>query len=105
MTKAEIAKIIGRPALLEQTAEECTELAKVCLKMARKLRGENFTQVAMPLLEYELHEEAADIINCIDTLHHDGILDYDRVSAIAAGKMDRWGARVGKENGEHGKER
>ena len=94
MTKAEIAKVIGRPALLEQTAEECTELAQICLKMARKLRGENFTPVAMPLLEYELHEEAADVINCIDTLHSDGILDYDRISAIAAGKMDRWSERI-----------
>ena len=99
MTKAEIAKVIGRPALLEQTAEECTELAQICLKMARKLRGENFTPAAMPMLEYELHEEAADVINCIDTLHSDGILDYDRISAIAAGKMDRWGARVGESHG------
>lgn len=30
---------IGKPALLEQTAEECTELAHACLKEARRLRG------------------------------------------------------------------
>ena len=34
---------IGLPALLEQTAEECTELAHACLKEARRLRGENPT--------------------------------------------------------------
>ena len=32
---------IGKPALPEQTAEECAELAHVCLKEARRLRGEN----------------------------------------------------------------
>ena len=28
----------NRPALFEQTAEECVELAHVCMKLARKLR-------------------------------------------------------------------
>ena len=29
---------IGKPAMLEQTAEECAELAHACLKEARRLR-------------------------------------------------------------------
>lgn len=39
---------IGLPALLEQTAEECTELAHACLKEARRLRGENPTPKTTP---------------------------------------------------------
>lgn len=33
----EILNRIGLPALLEQTAEECSELAQACLKYARLL--------------------------------------------------------------------
>lgn len=39
----EILNRIGLPALLEQTAEECSELAQACLKYARLLRQENPT--------------------------------------------------------------
>ena len=42
----EILEHVGEAAVLEQTAEECAELAHACLKMARKLRGENPTPVA-----------------------------------------------------------
>ena len=34
---------IGLPATLEQTAEECAELAHACLKEARRMQGENPT--------------------------------------------------------------
>lgn len=33
----------GEPALLEQLAEECSELAQAALKLARLERGENPT--------------------------------------------------------------
>lgn len=36
-----LAEAIGTPAMLEQTAEECVELAQSCLKLARLMRGEN----------------------------------------------------------------
>lgn len=36
---------IGKAAMLEQLAEECTELAKAALKMARIIRNENPTPV------------------------------------------------------------
>ena len=39
----DVIEVIGLPAVLEQTAEECAELNHACLKMARKLRGENYT--------------------------------------------------------------
>ena len=40
-----IIEEIGEAAMLEQLAEECTELAKAALKMARIIRKENPTPV------------------------------------------------------------
>ena len=94
MTKTEIAKATGTPALLEQVAEECMELAHACIKMARKIRKESYTPVDNTTLSYKLHEECADVINSIDVLHYDGALDYDIVSDIANAKMNRWSERV-----------
>lgn len=42
--KIEMIDIIGRPAMLEQLAEEASELAKAALKLARIDRGENPTR-------------------------------------------------------------
>lgn len=36
----EVIRTLGEPALLEQLAEECSELAQAALKMARLERGE-----------------------------------------------------------------
>ena len=50
--------------MLEQFAEECTELAQAALKQARILRGENPT----PVTEVEAHNnvigEFTDVIQC-----------------------------------------
>lgn len=94
MTKKEIAEKTGTPALLEQVAEECMELAHACIKAARKIRGESYTPDCWPGLSYKIHEETADVINSIDVLHYNGTLDYDMVSEIANAKMARWSDRV-----------
>ena len=65
-------EIIGLPAMLEQTAEELTEFAQACLKYARYLRGENPTYKDESELRDNLHEEAADVIICMDELPFDG---------------------------------
>lgn len=57
-------EIIGRPAMLEQLAEEATELAKAALKLARIERGENPTPVAKDEAEKNLTEEYTDVIQC-----------------------------------------
>ena len=57
----DILEAIGTPALLEQCAEECMELAHACLKLARKLRGENPTPVTETTAIEHLIEEAADV--------------------------------------------
>lgn len=55
---------IGRPAMLEQLAEEASELAQACLKLARKERGENPTPKSKAECERELIEEFTDVIQC-----------------------------------------
>ncbi len=59
---------IGIPATLEQTAEECAELAHACLKLARVLRSENPTPVTEVEAVGNLREELADVQICIDEL-------------------------------------
>ena len=59
-----IKHLIGEPALLEQLAEEATELAKAALKKARILRGENPTPVTLEKAGADLMEEFTDVIQC-----------------------------------------
>lgn len=56
---------IGYPAVYEQLAEECTELAKASLKMARISRGENPTSATYPEVIDSLEEEATDVYLCL----------------------------------------
>lgn len=55
---------IGEPAMLEQLAEECAELAKAALKLARIERGENPTPVNKEDAIENLIEEYSDVENC-----------------------------------------
>lgn len=56
---------IGKSAMLEQTAEECVELAHACLKLARYYRNENkvYGKTEEELLD-NLAEEMADVDIC-----------------------------------------
>ena len=99
---------IGIPAALEQCAEECAELGKICLKLSRKLRGENPTPATNAELDEELHEEVADVMNCISVLMDADIVSPDEVYYIQEEKMDRWQTRLHQEEvrkrGESGTE-
>lgn len=54
---------IGAPAMCEQAAEECTELAKAFLKLARIIRNENPTPVTMEEAMYiKYMERLSDLI-------------------------------------------
>ena len=90
---------IGIPALLEQTAEECTELAQACLKLARKMRGNNPTPKDVPELIENLEEEVADVSICIELLADDGIIDTVNVIDISEAKEKRWMKRIKEEYG------
>jgi len=52
---------ISTPALLEQLAEECSELSHAALKKARKLRNENYTPASESDIEANLVEEYTDV--------------------------------------------
>ena len=82
---------IGKPALLEQTAEECTEPAHACLKEARRLRGENSTPKTTPECWLAISEELADLQICIEMLEAAG---YHGDPAIADVKRQRMVQRL-----------
>lgn len=59
---------IGAPAMLEQTAEECCELGKACLKLARIMRDENKAYISYVDALDNLTEEIADVKLCIENI-------------------------------------
>lgn len=61
-----LAEVIGEKAMLEQLAEECSELTKASLKLARHLRGENKVHCPISELYFNLTEEIADVLVCIE---------------------------------------
>ena len=89
-----IVDYIGKAALLEQTAEEASELSQACLKMARKIRGENPTPKDTNDILENLNEEIADVILCCSELVDARIVSYDDIDGIAMKKYKRWCERV-----------
>lgn len=71
--------------LYEQLAEEATELAKACLKMARRLRGTNPTPLSEDEISKMITEEFTDVLNVSSVLHLE----------IAHEKLSRWDDRLG----------
>lgn len=99
-----ILDIIGAPAALEQCAEECSELAQACLKLARKLRGENPTPKDESALYAALEEEIADVMLCLEhvkeiTMNGMGITQYElecTLDDMGEYKLNRWYERLGE---------
>lgn len=83
---------IGRPAMLEQLAEEASELAQACLKLARKERGENPTPNSKAECERELIEEFTDVIQCARELKLKP--DEEQIEEKAQRFLTRWIART-----------
>ena len=79
---------IGEAAMLEQLAEECTELAKAALKMARIIRKENPTPVTEKDAIANIREEYTDVVQCAGELS----LTVDEEQM--ARKHERWEKRV-----------
>lgn len=80
-----ILQEIGEPAVLEQLAEECTELAQAALKLARILREENPTPVSRKEARDRLVDEKQDVMNCL-YVHGNVGLNYE--------KLKRWEDRI-----------
>ena len=86
---------IGLPALLEQTAEECVELAHAALKWVRVKRSENPTPVSENNAWYNFVEELADLRACIKVLErYYGTDILFNTSCMEAEKVDRWLSRI-----------
>ena len=91
---------IGDAAMLEQLAEECAELGKAALKMARVLRKENPTPVTEDEASAMVLEEAADVLNCMDEV---GALDRpEDMAFLEYTKQERFKQRW--EEAHHGSE-
>lgn len=80
-----IMEEIGEPAVLEQLTEECSELSKAALKLARILREESPTPVTRAEARAALAEEKEDVMNCL-YVHGNVGLNYK--------KLERWENRV-----------
>lgn len=89
---------IGEPALLEQMAEECNELAFACLKLARFLRGENKVHGrSVEDLKRNIEEEMADVSVALDELYSSGIVVPENVFRWESSKRERMMERLSKE--------
>lgn len=85
---------IGDAAMYEQMAEECAELGKAALKMARILRNENPTPVTETEAENAIIEEFNDVVICALEL------GYHSSVTIARQKMQRFKQRWEEANGK-----
>lgn len=97
----EIIRTLGEPALLEQLAEECSELAQAALKLARVKRGENPTPKALGDCFKDLIAEMADVQLCIWVVEISRGLD---LRCHCNWKRERWAQRIREARGEVPKE-
>lgn len=90
-----VSDVLNHAAILEQCAEECAELAQACLKLARKLRGENPTPKSKEELIADLTEELADVTVCTNIMVEAGILDdSEDIFDLIESKHIRWEERL-----------
>ena len=90
-------RMLGEPALMEQLAEECSELAQAALKLARKERGENPTPKTLDECFKALIEEMADVKLCIWVVEASRSFDLRR---NCDRKRERWAQRIREARGE-----
>ena len=95
--KKNLVDVIGEPAMLEQTAEECTELAQACLKYARYLRGENKVYKPIHTIRANFHEELADVSICVDEMISHHFVDVEKVRACEKFKRERMQKRLAED--------
>ena len=95
-----LQEVIGTPAMLEQTAEECVELAHACMKLARYLRGENKVYKTKEEIYSNLSEEIADVYICIDELLEAGIISQESIDSNIMTKLERMRKRLEEDGNE-----
>lgn len=98
----EVIRTLGEPALLEQLAEECSELAQAALKLARLERGENPTPKTEEECVKDLLEELGDVNLCMSVIEANrGI----HIRCLSVDKKARWAQRIREARGETPKEK
>ena len=89
-----IRNSLTKEDLLLQLAEECAELGKAGLKMARVLIGRNPTPIKRPEAFNNLIEEYADVLLCMEVLGMETEEVYSMIREIQAEKLARWKQRI-----------
>ena len=79
---------IGEAAMLEQLAEEASELAQAALKLSRKIRRENPTPKTIEECKTNLREEYTDVVQCARELRL--IPDEIQIRHKARRFKERW---------------
>lgn len=89
-----ICEAIGTPALMNQMAEECCELAQAALKYRRTLENVNPSPIGEKTAWVRFLEEVADVMVCINELP---IEEADAKSVVRemVMKKARWKNRLG----------
>lgn len=87
---------LSKAAILENCAEECTELSHACLKMARKIRGENPTPKTIEEIKENLIEELADVALTMSALISALDLNMAEIENLVGYKTTRWKHRLEK---------
>ena len=87
-----IIDTIGLPAVLEQLAEESSELSKAALKVSRILRKENPTPITLDKALADLDEEANDVRCVLMLLSAKGYAQEN--CEIICERICRWTSRL-----------
>ena len=88
LRRRSISSRTSKASQYEQLAEECMELASVCMKMARKFRGESPTPESFIDIRKQIIEEYTDVRLVSDVC--DIKLDMD----LMVNKTNRWYERL-----------
>lgn len=94
-----ILETIGTEAVLEQLAEEASELSQAALKLARKLRGVNPTPKTEEECWSVLLEEIADVQVAKEQLQLKGGQDFT-IEEMVRVKTRRWKWRLLAKEGD-----
>ena len=87
-----VKKVLPKPVLFVQLAEECDELGQAALKLRRVLDKKNPTPVTEEEARANLVEEAADVYNALGFLLN--VEDHINAYNIIQRKKDRWLGRL-----------
>ena len=95
-----IKKVLPKPVLFVQLAEECDELGQAALKMFRILDGRNPTPVPIDQAIADIFEEIADVLGVLRTLELTGAEYAAQYGQISSDKFERWVGRLKEKYGE-----